>query len=109
MVPTLFPSDRLLVWRTRRVRPGMLAVVADPRVPERLTIKRVVRVWDKGVEVRGDNPAMSTDSRTFGVVPWPLVRGRVPYRYWPPQRTGALPPAVLPVARTSRATPPKKS
>jgi len=40
------------------------------------------------IVVRGDNPAASTDSRTFGPVPASSVQGRVLYRYFPPGRQG---------------------
>jgi type IV secretory pathway protease TraF len=50
----------------------------------------VTAVGGEGVTVVGDNPAASTDSRTFGPVPPKLVRGRVVYRYWPEGRRGRI-------------------
>lgn len=91
MVPTLLPGDRLLVRRTRRVRPGDLVVVPDPRLPDRVMVKRAARVDDGEVELVGDNQGASTDSRTFGWVPLRTVRGRAVYRYAPPERAGRLP------------------
>ena len=91
MRPTLVPGDRLLVWRTHRAVPGRLVVVPDPRLPRRHLVKRVARVLADGtVEVRGDNPAASTDSRAFGRVARADIRGRVLYRYHPPGREGRL-------------------
>ena len=113
MRPTLEPGDRLLVWRTQRLRPGGLVVLADPRVPGRPLVKRVAGLdGDEAVLVHGDNAAASTDSRVFGAVPRRAVRGRPVYRYFPPGREGwlrgegrARPSAANP----SRAAPVMKS
>jgi nickel-type superoxide dismutase maturation protease len=86
MLPTLRPGDFLLVRRGGRLRPGDLAVLARPDRPGLLVVKRVAEVRPDGLWVHGDNPAASDDSRTFGVVPRPLVHGRVLLRYWPPRR-----------------------
>lgn len=84
MAPTLLPGDRLLVLKTRRVRPGDLVVVRDPREPSRQVVKRVTATTPNGIEIRGDNPAASTDSRTYGSVPRTLIVGRALSRYAPP-------------------------
>jgi nickel-type superoxide dismutase maturation protease len=91
MLPTLLPGDRLVVVRRRRSRPGDLVTVPDPRDPGRVMVKRVAQVTSEGVVVRGDNPHASTDSRQFGPVPAPSIRGRVVYRYFPEHRRGRLP------------------
>jgi nickel-type superoxide dismutase maturation protease len=90
MRPTLDPGDRLVVIRIGRrpVRPGDLVTVPDPRRPERVMVKRVAAVTGGSVVVEGDNPAASTDSRTFGPVPTSTLGGRVVYRYWPEGRRG---------------------
>lgn len=88
MVPALVPGDRLLVARTHRPRPGDLVAVRDPRQPRRLLVKRVASVTSAGVDVRGDDPAHSTDSRSFGPVPEDFVVGIVLHRYGPPGRPG---------------------
>jgi nickel-type superoxide dismutase maturation protease len=93
MTPSLMPGDRLVVmsppwWRPPWPVPGTVVAVRDPRLPQRLLIKRVVAV-DRGAgtfEVTGDNPAASTDSRTFGPVPRSLLVGRAVYRYAPADR-----------------------
>ena len=90
MRPTLEPGDRLVVWSPGPVRPGDLVAVRDPRDPARTIVKRVATVGAEGVTVVGDNPAASTDSRTFGPVPRGLLRGRVVYRYWPEGRRGRI-------------------
>jgi len=89
MRPALLPGDRLLVVRARRLRVGDVVAVSDPRHPARLMVKRVAAVDPSGVTVVGDDPSASTDSRQFGPVPSALVRGRVVYRYAPPNRVGA--------------------
>ncbi|MDA8309097.1 MAG: nickel-type superoxide dismutase maturation protease [Actinomycetota bacterium] len=93
MLPAFEPGDRLLVLRLPRVwplRPGDVVAVADPRRPERLLIKRVAASSSGLVTVAGDNPAESTDSRTFGPVARDRVWGRVLYRYSPATRTGRI-------------------
>jgi nickel-type superoxide dismutase maturation protease len=69
MLPTLVPgASTLAVRKWRRVRVGDLVVVADPRDAERLLVKRcVARRWGQ-LDVRGDNPEFSTDSRDFGLI-----------------------------------------
>jgi len=95
MLPTLAPGDQLLIesrtFQRRRPRVGDIVVVADPRRPARELVKRVVGVDADGrVEVRGDAPSMSTDSRTFGPIPASRIRWRVRLRYWPLARIGLL-------------------
>lgn len=88
MRPTLEPGDRVVLVRTRHLRPGDRAVVAYPRAPDRLVVKRVTGVSAGGLIVHGDNPAASTDSRDFGPVPPEEAVGRVLYRYVPAARRG---------------------
>jgi nickel-type superoxide dismutase maturation protease len=90
MRPALEAGDRLLCMRGRRVRPGDVVAVPDPRQPARLLVKRVSSVCGGKVTVVGDNPARSTDSATFGPVPQAAVVGRAIYRYWPEERRGRL-------------------
>jgi nickel-type superoxide dismutase maturation protease len=95
MVPTLLPGDRVLVWRglgplRPPLRVGDLVAVVDPREPERVMVKRVLRVAGTEVSVQGDNEAASTDSRHFGPVSAAAIRGRVIYRYLPEERRGWL-------------------
>ncbi len=93
MVPTFDPADRLLVVRLPRrwpLRPGDVVALTDPREPDRLLVKRVTTVGERGVTVTGDNPAESTDSRTFGPVDRGEVWGLVCYRYAPRARAGLV-------------------
>ncbi|CAN5873011.1 hypothetical protein BH24ACT15_BH24ACT15_03540 [soil metagenome] len=90
MVPTLWPGDRVVVVPLRP-RSGRLVVVNDPRDPSRTLIKRAGRIHtDHGIQVLGDNPDASTDSRQFGSVPASAVKGRPVYRYQPATAKGWL-------------------
>jgi len=92
MLPSLAPGERLVAVRWLRPRPGDLAVLADPREPSRLTVKRVVDVAGGRATVAGDNAAASADSRDYGPVPRHHVWGRAVYRYHPPDQRGRLVP-----------------
>jgi hypothetical protein len=80
-------------YERRPPRPGEIVLAPDPREPSRELIKRVYRLDPAAgtVELRGDAPAGSTDSRVFGAVPLGGVRWRVVARYWPAARAGRLP------------------
>jgi nickel-type superoxide dismutase maturation protease len=69
MTPTFVPGERLTaVRRWRAVRTGDVVVVRDPRGADRWLLKRCVAVDQRHLELRGDNPESSTDSRHFGPV-----------------------------------------
>jgi nickel-type superoxide dismutase maturation protease len=93
MAPTLLPGDRLLVERLtygrRPPRAGDVVLAFDPRAPERELIKRV-HAAGPDLDLRGDAPDASTDSRTFGAMPVSRVQWRAAFRYWPPDRIGGL-------------------
>lgn len=102
MLPTLRPGDRLLVARTTRgARVGEVVIALDPRDAGRELVKRVAAVGAAGVTLHGDNPALSTDGRSFGSLPAGAIRWRVVGRCWPPDRAGRLPPR--PVAPPTEA------
>jgi signal peptidase I len=91
MAPTLLSGDRLVLLRwPGPARVGRLALVPDPRLPDRLLLKRVWDIDPGGVELRGDNAAASTDSRHFGRVPATAVSRCVGWRYIPTDRTAVL-------------------
>lgn len=114
MRPTLQPDDLVLTlplppagpadggpvhglrWWLRRqvVRPGRIVVLANPDAPSRRTVKRVTTVTPEGVEVIGDDPGWSIDSRVFGTVAHHDVRrlviGRIPTRWRSPGPSGLL-------------------
>jgi nickel-type superoxide dismutase maturation protease len=88
MEPTLWAGDRLLTVPARpsSIRPGRVVVVADPEDESHLVVKRVARAEAGWVEVLGDQPAASTDSRAWGPLPRRAVRRSV-VRRWPDLRT----------------------
>ncbi|MGI8754166.1 MAG: nickel-type superoxide dismutase maturation protease [Acidimicrobiales bacterium] len=90
MVPTFEPGHRLVVARWSRWGVGSIVALPDPRAPERMLIKRVRSMSPGGVDVRGDNPDASTDSRSFGPVPSSWIAGRVVYRYLPADVAGRV-------------------
>lgn len=90
MEPELEPGDRLLVWRTRSLRPGDIVAAHSPRQPGALIVKRLALLGSEGAVLLGDNVDQSTDSRQFGAVPSDMVIGRAIYRYMPAGRAGHL-------------------
>lgn len=88
MEPALTDGDVVLtVPATRRARlPGRVVVVEDPTEPGHLVVKRIHAVDESGIDVRGDLPERSTDSRTWGRLPHGAVRRLVVAR-WPDLRT----------------------
>ena len=94
MAPALLPGDRLLVesitYRRRPPSSGEVVLAPDPRHHARELVKRVAATGAGTLELRGDAPGESTDSRDFGAVPTASVRWRVVCRYWPPRRIGPV-------------------
>ncbi|HKE65104.1 MAG TPA: S24 family peptidase [Micromonosporaceae bacterium] len=79
MVPALRHGDALVVRRSRRGRPGAVAVVRFAGDPH-LYVKRLSHLVDGGWWALGDNPYGSSDSRDYGPA---VVVGRVLFRWWP--------------------------
>ncbi len=82
MWPHLCPGDRVLidpsVYRHRAPCVGEVVVADHPFRSDVRWVKRVVALTSSGaLELVGDNPDESTDSRTQGAVPLHQVRGRV--------------------------------
>jgi signal peptidase I len=70
MMPTYVSGERLTALRRwRRVRPGDVVVVRDPRDADRWLLKRCVGRTGAMLDLRGDNAFASTDSRVFGLIP----------------------------------------
>ena len=82
MMPTLHPGDTIWVdvraYRSLRPQVGEVVVARHPfRVGQRL-VKRVHDVHSDGrLELRGDAPQESTDSRGLGPIAMERVLGRV--------------------------------
>lgn len=85
MAPAFVAGERLLINRAAywfaEPRPGDVVVVRDPRVPDRLLLKRVTGEADGAWRVEGDSADESTDSRDFGAVPKQMIIGRFWRRY----------------------------
>ena len=82
MLPLLQPGDLVLInhkaYCDRFPEPGDLVVARHPDRPNLLLVKRVAAVLDDGQCILiGDNPAESTDSRSFGAVSLDLILGCV--------------------------------
>jgi len=107
MMPVLAPGDRLVVVKLGAPRRGDVVALRDPQEPGRLLVKRVASVTASGVDVRGDNPSHSRDSRSFGPVSPSQLVGKAVYRYFPPSRTGSLEqvPTYSPRRRGARISP----
>jgi nickel-type superoxide dismutase maturation protease len=90
MVPTLRDGDRVLIWLSSPRRTPKVGRVVVVELPDRpLSIKRISAVSANGsIEVTGDNPYGSTDSRELGVMPSGAIRGVGLFRIW--RRPGRL-------------------
>jgi nickel-type superoxide dismutase maturation protease len=85
---SLLPHGALVaVSRVDATTPLHVGDVVVARRPDRRDVEMVKRIQaidqNGALFLTGDNPAMSTDSRTFGPVPRDLVLARVRWRYWP--------------------------
>lgn len=80
MIPTLAPGERLLV---RLDGPIVLGDIVVFNREQQFDIKRILRIEADGIFVQGDNDLVSTDSRTYGLIPYEKVIGVATYRLWP--------------------------
>ncbi|MDX1520567.1 MAG: nickel-type superoxide dismutase maturation protease [Anaerolineae bacterium] len=86
MLPLLAPGDEVLVdpgaYRRTGPRPGDIVIARHPYRTEVTLIKRVESLTAAGqLVLKGDNPAESTDSRTFGTIGLDQVIGKVTCRF----------------------------
>ena len=81
MLPSLQPRQRLLVkplaLQAESPSDGSVVVCRHPGDANLVITKRVWRSQGQLLELRGDNPEASTDSRHFGQVPLKCVIGVV--------------------------------
>jgi phage repressor protein C with HTH and peptisase S24 domain len=80
MVPTLRDGDELVVWRRARIQPGDVVLARFRSMPERLVVKRAVRIEEGGWWLASDNEHAGGDSTVHGVAD---VVGRVVVRTRP--------------------------
>lgn len=93
---------------------GDVVVIRSPVEPNQWMVKRLIALQGDWINVpgsyeilqipkgrcwvEGDNGKVSLDSRTFGAIPFALVKGRVTHKIWPPSRVGRV-ERVLPAGR----------
>jgi phage repressor protein C with HTH and peptisase S24 domain len=80
MIPTLAPGERLLI---RHDGPMVLGDLVIFKRGNQYDIKRIIRIEADGIFAQGDNDLVSTDSRSYGLIPFDDVLGTVTYRLWP--------------------------
>ena len=80
MIPALAPGERLLV---RHDGPIVLGDIVVFKRDQQFEVKRILRIEADGIFVQGDNDLVSTDSRTYGLIPHDDVLGTATYRLWP--------------------------
>ena len=77
MQPTLNDGDHVLVRTQTKARPNEIVLSLHPYKKNVRLIKRVESTDDAGAFLLGDAPSESTDSRSFGYVPWSHIVGVV--------------------------------
>ena len=78
MRPLLSDGDVVLVKQTSEVAIGDVVLASHPFKTSVTILKRVVSMDDAGnVELVGDDPSASSDSRSFGSIPMRDIRGKV--------------------------------
>ena len=80
MRPTLEPGDYVLADPRAEASVGDVVVARHPWRSDAILIKRVAAIEDGALDLRGDAPHASTDSRTIGRVPVARLLGRVTTR-----------------------------
>ena len=77
MLPTLKDGDTVMIMDTKSVRPGDIVLADHPYKTSVKMVKRVHAIDDEGrYSLTGDNPAESTDSRTFGSLSLEYIQGK---------------------------------
>ncbi len=72
MKPNIQSGD-LIIYSTGaqeiiKVLKGSIVVLNNPLNPSSLIVKRIHDINSRGIEIRGDNPSSSIDSRQFGLI-----------------------------------------
>lgn len=74
MAPSFHEGDVVLFLPFRRYYPGNVVIAM---VKGREVIKRIAQVENNSVFLAGDNVSASTDSRTYGLVEYSAIKGRL--------------------------------
>uniref|UniRef100_A0A674MF66 Mitochondrial inner membrane protease subunit n=1 Tax=Takifugu rubripes TaxID=31033 RepID=A0A674MF66_TAKRU len=114
MEPTIVSDDIIFSERVSRhcynIKKGDVIIAKSPFDPSMNICKRVIglegdKVCTSGASdlfqthtyvplghiwVEGDNRQNSSDSRSYGPIPYALIRGRACLKLWPPHRAGTL-------------------
>ena len=75
MLPHLKSEDRILINQRSRPKRGDVVVAWHPHKPGVRLIKRLHCLDANGMQLLGDNPSDSTDSRQLGAIPNALLIG----------------------------------
>lgn len=86
MLPLLKPNDEVLVdikaYQQAKPKVGDVVVAKHPEKHNLEIIKRITEVFQNDrYFLKGDNPAFSTDSRSFGAIDLASLKGRVTCRF----------------------------
>lgn len=77
MLPTLLPDDWVVVdTRLSEFRKNEVVIFNHPSIRGMQMVKRINNRNIQGVELLGDNPKTSVDSRVFGRIPYSLITGK---------------------------------
>lgn len=78
MLPVLKAGDQLVVDEHAGVGVGDIVIAQHPFMNSVEMVKRIAQIDERGrFFLLGDNPAESTDSRTFGAVSIEYIKGKV--------------------------------
>ena len=77
MLPTLEAGDKVMIVPTTSIGAGDIVLADHPYKTSVKMLKRVSRIDENGrYLLTGDNPAESTDSRTFGSLSIECIQGK---------------------------------
>ena len=77
MLPTLTDGDTVMIIPTKSIAPGDVVLANHPYKSSVKMLKRVSEIDGDGrYSLTGDNPAESTDSRTFGSLSIECIQGK---------------------------------
>jgi nickel-type superoxide dismutase maturation protease len=78
MAPTLEDGDLVYIEQSVTTKIGDVVLAQHPYKQSVTMLKRITAIDENGrLELLGDNPSESTDSRTFGSVSIEYIKGKV--------------------------------